>query len=388
MRKRTVPSSLLVAALMLVVAGCGRNSNTSATSRTSSSGAAASGKCIASIGFEGPITGPLAQVGRDQLHFAQLAVDMANRANATNIDLVQGDTQLMPAQAASVTQRFISNASIVGIVGPAGSAEVTAAGPLLTRANLAGISPSATNTTLTSGQFPTFFRVVARDDVEGPQDARYIVDRLKPKKVMLVDDQSSYSTGLASSMTRVLEASGIKVDRRSADPRQTDFSSLVRSVDSSTGVVILPWQVAVNGQRFGQALAEQKKNAVIFGTDGLYSPVHFKVPGSYVSSFAPDISAIAADASIVRTATSAYGGFGTFGPPTFAATNVLAQAISAACKGRQTPSRPNVLAHVKATDEPTSILGERIAFTKKGDLVGAKFFTFKIDPSGKYKLVS
>jgi branched-chain amino acid transport system substrate-binding protein len=381
-----VPACLLVGALVAAGCGCGRKSAGSSTSGASST--STSSKCTASIGFEGPITGQVAQLGGEQLHFAQLAVAMANQANGTNITLVEGDTQLMPARATTVTQQFISNSQIVGIVGPAGSQEVSAAGPLVTRAKLVEIAGSATNTTLTSGQFPTFFRVVARDDVQGPQDARYIITNLKPKKVMLVDDQTSYSTGLASSMIPVLKAAGIQVDRQSVNERQTDFSSLVSKVDAGTGVVILPWLVAANGQQFGLTLAAQKKKAVIFGTNGLYSPMRFKIPGSFVSSFGPDIRSIPADASIVKAATAKYGSFGTFGPPTFAAATVLAQAISDTCKAGQTPSRSNVLAQVRNTNEPTSILGQPITFTPKGDLVGAKFFTFKIDPAGKYELIS
>jgi branched-chain amino acid transport system substrate-binding protein len=384
MRNRTVSACLLVGALALVAAGCGSSKKSSSTSASSGS---TSSKCTTSIGFEGPITGMVAQLGGEQLHFAQLAVNMANQANGTNITLVQGDTQLMPAQATTVTQQFVSNSKIVGIVGPAGSQEVSAVGPLLTRAKLVSVGNSATNTTLTSGQFPTFVRVVARDDVQGPQDARYIINNLKPKKVMLVDDQTSYSTGLASSIIPVLKAAGIQVNRQSVNQKQTDFSSLVSKVDPSTSVVILPWQVAANGQQLGQNLAEQKKKAVIFGTDGMYSTSQFKIPGSFVSAFGPDISAIPADASIVKAAGAQYA-HGTFGPPTFAATNVLAQAISDVCKAGQKPSRDNVLAQVKKTNEPTSILGQPISFTPKGDLVGAKFFTFKIDPTGKYQLIS
>ena len=43
-------------------------------------------------GFEGPLTGPVAPLGQEQLHFAQLAVAMDNAANKTQITLVQGDT--------------------------------------------------------------------------------------------------------------------------------------------------------------------------------------------------------------------------------------------------------------------------------------------------------
>ena len=82
-----------------------------------------------------------------------------------------------------------------------------------------------------------------------------------------------------------------------------------------------------------------------------------------------------------------YGSFGTFGPPTFAATHVVDEAIASVCKAGQAPSRSNVLAAIKNTSEPTSILGQPVSFTSNGDLVNGRFFLFKITSTGKYQLI-
>jgi branched-chain amino acid transport system substrate-binding protein len=372
----------------LAVAGCSSSSSSSAAGGGSASATGASTKsCTASIGFEGPITGPVAVLGTEQLHFAQLAVATDNAANKTKISIVQGDTQLQPAQATTVTQQFISNSSILAVVGPAGSQEVIAIGSPMARANMAFITGSATAVALTTGKYPTFFRVVSKDSVQGPQDANYIVNTLKPKAIMIVDDQEAYSTGLVSAMTPIFQKAGIKVDHESVSQKLTDFSSLVAKVTPDTSVVVLPWQVAANAQQFGRNLAQQHKKAVIFGTDGLFSPGTFTINGSYVSSFGPDITAIAADSAIAQAAKAKYGAFGTFGPPVFAATHVIDEAIASVCKAGQTPSRANVLAAIKTTNEPTSILGQPISFDSHGDLNGGKFFLFKIDSTGKYQLI-
>jgi branched-chain amino acid transport system substrate-binding protein len=384
---------VLVAAAVgsLVVAGCGSSSSSSSSSSTAAAGGGSSSSssttCTASIGIEAPITGPVAPLGTEQLHFAELAVSMDNAANHTKITLVQGDTQLQPAQATTVTQQFISNSAIVGVVGPAGSQEVEAIGGPMGRAEMAFISGSATAVALTTGTYPTFFRVVSKDSVQGPQDANYIVKTLHPKALMIVDDQEAYSTGLVSAMLPVFQAAGIKVDHESVSQKVTDFSALVAKVTAADTVVVLPWQVAANAQQFGKDLAQEHKNAVIFGTDGLFSPGTFTISGSYVSSFGPDITAIPADASIASAAQAKYGSFGTFGPPVFAAAHVIDEAISSVCKAGQTPSRANVLAAIKQTNEPTSILGQPISFDSHGDLVNGKFFLFKINSAGKYQLI-
>src|SRR6266702_7119856 len=204
----------------LAVAGCSSSSSSSAAGGGSASATGASTKsCTASIGFGGPITGPVAVLGTEQLHFAQLALSMDNAANKTKISLVQGDTQLQPAQATTVTQQFISNSAIVAVAGPAGSQEIEAVGGPMTRAGMAFITGSATAVALTTGKYPTFFRVVSKDSVQGPQDANYIVKTLHPKSLMIVDDQEAYSTGLVSAMTPVFQAAGIKVDHESVSQK-------------------------------------------------------------------------------------------------------------------------------------------------------------------------
>jgi branched-chain amino acid transport system substrate-binding protein len=381
---------LFAAVLMaLIAAGCGSSSSSSSSSAAASSGSGGSTKsaCAATVGVEGPFTGPVAVLGQEQLAFAQLAVAMDNKANGTNINLVQGDTQLQPAQATTVSQQFIANGKMIAVVGPAGSQEVAAVGPLFGRAGLGFITGSATNPALTAGKNPTFFRVVSRDDLQGPQDAHYIVNPLHPKALMIVDDQEVYSTGLVSSMLPVFKAAGIKVDHESVSQKVTDFSSLVAKVSPQTTVVVLPWQVAANAEQFGKNLAEQHKNVTLFGTDGTQSS-SFTIPGSYVSAFGPDIKAIPADAAIAAAAKAKYPKYGTFGPPVYAATHVIDEAISSVCKGGGAPSRSNVLAAIKATNEPTTILGQPIKFDAHGDLVGAKWFLFKINKQGQYKLVT
>jgi branched-chain amino acid transport system substrate-binding protein len=371
----------------LAAAGCSSSSSSSSTSTASSSASAGTTACVASIGMEGPLTGSVAVLGQEQLHFAELAVAADNVLNKTSISIVQGDTQLTPSVATTVTQQFTSNPKILAVVGPAGSQEVEAVGPLMARAGLAFISGSATNTTLTSGKYPTFFRTVSNDSVQGPQDANYIVNNLHPKALMIVDDQEAYSTGLVSEMIPVFQKAGITVDHESVSQKVTDFSSLVAKVTPAMTVVVLPWQIAGNAQQFGKDLAQEHKNAVIFGTDGLFSPGTFEITGSYVSSFGPDITAMPADAAIAALAKAKYGSFGTFGPPVYAATHVIDEAIASVCKSGQTPTRANVLAAIKNTNEATTILGQPIQFDSNGDVVHGKFFLFKINSAGKYQLI-
>jgi branched-chain amino acid transport system substrate-binding protein len=385
--------TLAAAALTaLAAAGCGSSSNSSSTSSAAASGSGKS--CKATIAIEGPFTGPVAQVGLEQLHFAQLAVATDNKTLGTNVTLAQDDTQLTPSLATQKTQSIIAS-SAVAAVGPAGSQEVQAVGPLFGRAGMAFITGSATLPALTtSGRNPTFLRVVPNDNIQGPQDANYVINHLHPKAVLIIDDDEAYSQGLVKTMIPIFQKAGIKVNHQTLNGTDTGatlanaINSLVTSqLNPSETVTLLPWQAAANAQQFGLAVQQQHKKTILFGTDGTDSPSQFKIPGTYVSNFGPDISgsSSALDKSIV-SGVAQYGPYGSFGVPTYSAADVEMKAISSVCKSGQTPSRGNVLAAIRKTSIPASQnpLGATIAFKSNGDLVGQPGYLFKIAPSGKY----
>jgi branched-chain amino acid transport system substrate-binding protein len=394
-----------VALTALIAAGCGSSSssNNSSSSSASSGGtssasaSASSGgstkACNASIAIEGPFTGPVAQVGLEQLHFAQLAVANDNKSLGIHVTMAQDDTQLTPSIATTKTQSIIATPA-VAVVGPAGSQEVEAVGPLFARAGLALISGSATLPALAGGANSTFFRVVPDDNVQAPQDANYIVKHLHPKGVLIVDDDEAYSQGITKVMIPILEKAGIKVDHETINGTDTGatlsnaLSSLVTSkLNSNIQVAMLPWQAAANAQQFGLDAQQQHKKVILFGTDGTNSPSQFHIAGTYISTFGPDIASSSnpTDKALVK-GVAKYGPYGAFGVPTYAATDVVMHAIASVCKSGDTPSRSNVLAAIKKTNIPASqnILGVPIAFTSTGNLTGSPGYLFHVNSQGKY----
>jgi branched-chain amino acid transport system substrate-binding protein len=371
---------VLVLGLAALAAGCGDDDEDGAAPT-----APAAADCTGSVGVMAPITGDAASIGVEQLNFAKYAVQRYNEENDTSFEVVEGDTQLDPAQASTVAQRFVSDDAILAVVGPAGSQEIEAVGPLFTRSDLGFVSPSATQTDLTSGRFPTFARVVPNDDAQGPTIATFIAEELDAQEVFIVDDQSSYSTGLAESATAPLEEAGVTVRRDSVSQDASDFSALVSAVGQAD-VVFLPWQLAPKAQVFAEQLEEQGSEAVIFGSDGLFS-ADFTHEGSYVSSFAPDIKGIESSAELVAGYEEEFGEFtSTFGPPSYAAMTVILEAIGRACEDGE-PSREAVSEQLDETSTDESILGEGITFDENGDVEGAEFFIFRVTGPGMYELV-
>jgi len=345
------------------------------------------------IGMLAPITGPAASIGDDQLHWAQFFRTQWNKTHKLKIKLTQGDTQLDPSKASTVAQQFASTSSMVGVIGPAGSDEVQAAAPILKKAGLAFISGSATRVSLTDGTLKGFFsRVVPNDGVQGPTAASYMISKLGVKSgtsVMVVDDQESYSTGLADIVQSALKAQGVNVDRESISQKASDFSSVVAKVTGSTKVVYLPFQLASQAQLFAQQMQEQGKKATPFGSDGTFDVSKFHFNGAFISFFAPDVTTIPVDKAVVTAFKKQFpGATSPFGAPNYVAAQVYANAITKACKaGHNKITRASVRKWVAKTALPATILGGPLKFTANGDVAGAKFHIFKI-VNGQYVTVA
>ena len=351
------------------------------------------------IGIAAPVTGPAASIGAQQARWARFFVTRYNRANKKKkFRAIVGDTQLPDtAQAIQVAERFASNSAILGVVGPAGSQEVQVSTAPLKSGGLAFISGSATRTTLTTDRTRRgyFFRTVPNDDQQGPKVASHIRSVVRASRVVIIDSQNSYSTGLSDTVQRVLSNSQVNVRRESVNEETTtDFSSLIARIPSDTQVVYIPWQLAPKAQLFGQQLRAAGKTARLFGSDGLFDPDTFRIPGSLVSFFPIDLTD-----PVIRAfrAGPGAGESQLFGLPSYAATQVLARAIDKSCaNGRAT--RAEVRRNVASTviPKPISLLGFTQRFVQQGTFpLGpgdmqrpADFGIYQISNSGAYVRVA
>ncbi|HEX9351741.1 MAG TPA: branched-chain amino acid ABC transporter substrate-binding protein [Gaiellaceae bacterium] len=387
----------LVAALAATAAAFGGNSpNRTRTTAGPSAADQALLRCgrTRTIGFAAPITGPAASLGVQMQKWGQFYVTRFNRAHRTKLRLVVGDTQLPDtAQAIQVAERFASNSRILAVVGPAGSQEVQVSTAPLRAGGLGNISGTATRTTLTTDgtRKGFFFRTVPNDDQQGPRVAGWIRTKLHANRVVVVDAQNSYSTGLSDTVERILRAAGLNVRRESvSEANTTDFSSLVARIPGDTQVVYVPWQLAPKAQLFGQQLRAAGKNARLFGSDGLFDPDNFKIPGSLISFFPIDLKS-----KVIAKYKSGPGkGQGDlFGLPTYVATQVVGRAIDKSCRNGSA-TRTEVRRNINTTVIPDaqSLLGFAVKFAQKlkfpigpGDMQRpADFGIYRIQPNGKY----
>jgi branched-chain amino acid transport system substrate-binding protein len=392
-------SALAALATLAVAAGTAGGSTATATSPTASDTAMITCGRTRSLGVAAPVTGPAASIGSQQARWARYWVTRYNATHRrTKFRVVLGDTQLPDtAQAIQVAERLASNSQVLGIVGPAGSQEVQVSTAPLRRGGVVNVSGSATRTSLTTDgtRRGYFFRVVPNDDQQGPRVANYIRGTLRHSRVAVVDAQNSYSTGLSDTVQGILRSRGVNVQRESVNEADTtDFSSLVARIPANTQSVYIPWQLAPKAQLFGQQLRAAGKQAVLFGSDGLFDPDNFRIPGSFVSFFPINLTS-----PVIRAYRRGPGRGKSelFGLPSYAAADVVGRAIDKACANGQA-TRAEVRRFVNQTNIPKaqSLLGFRVKFVQRrrgvlgpGDMeTPANFGIYRINNRGGYVRVS
>jgi branched-chain amino acid transport system substrate-binding protein len=188
------------------------------------------------IGSVAPLTGGIAHLGKDNENGVRLAVDEANAAKI-RIDgkdakfvMMGEDDQADPKVGTTVAQKLV-DAKVAGVVGHLNSGTSIPASSIYNGAGIPVISGSATNPKLTEQGFKVQFRVVGRDDQQGPAIANYLATNAKPKVVAVIDDATAYGEGLANEVEKTLTAAKIKVlPREKGTDKTTDWKAVLTKV--------------------------------------------------------------------------------------------------------------------------------------------------------------
>ncbi len=231
-------NSRIALSLLAVVglAACGDKSAPKPAAKADAPAATAAPAAAAvdiKIGHVGPLTGQIAHLGKDNENGARLAIEQANEAKIkidgkdAKFTLVAEDDQADPKVGTTVAQKLV-DAKVAGVVGHLNSGTSIPASPIYSQAGIPVISGSATNPKLTEQGFKTQFRVVGRDDQQGPAIANYLASNTKPKLVAVIDDATAYGEGLANEVEKSLKTAGVKtLPREKGTDKTTDWKAIL-----------------------------------------------------------------------------------------------------------------------------------------------------------------
>ena len=196
-------------------------------------GLQAQSKPTVKIGFMGDLTGSNSSLVVGSRDGAKLAFKLANEAGdlPVNIEFVILDNkEAKEDTAAPLAQQLINDPAVIGVIGPAFSGETSVATPLFCRAGLTNLTPSATRVDLTAQGWHTFFRGLGDDDQQSKAAANLMVAR-GYKKIAVVNDKSPYGQGLGQGIVKELRAkSGVQVVLDEGISPTTNYRTLVDSL--------------------------------------------------------------------------------------------------------------------------------------------------------------
>jgi len=331
------------------------------------------------IAFQGPLTGPEAQTGTDEVRGVKLALKLYNATNpAVKVELVEVDDQGDPAIAGTVAPGVAKDTAIIGMVGAAYSGATIASLPSYKASPaLAMISPSATRPSLTDpkspdfGQ-PVFHRIVSNDALQGPALVRVATKGVAKPAIYVVDDQSSYATGLRDVVVPTIGDQGIKwlVGTDSVVKGTTDFSAVIAKIKKVKANVVIYTGYYADGAKFAKQLRDKGFKGVLAGGDGVLNSAFIKLAGAKAATgyrfTAPTTPLDIASPKLTATFKKEFGADpGVYTTEAYDAANMFLEAIKA---GKT--SRADVLAYVKSIKYKNTA-GVTISFNANGDLNGA-----------------
>jgi branched-chain amino acid transport system substrate-binding protein len=231
-----------------------------------------------SIAYIGALTGPNAALGIAISNAANLAVDQHNANNPDcQVTYKKFDSQGDPSIAPGVSTQAINEKDIIGVVGLPFSGESKAVGAAFNAAGLVTVSPSATNPDLSKNGWKSFHRVLGNDNAQGPAAASFITKTLGAKKVCVVEDDSDYGKGLATSIESALGSAVTCTD--DVKTGQKDFSTTVNKVVQAAPDAVFYSGYYAEGGPFDQQLHSAGYKGKFIGPDGVKDPQFIKLAG-------------------------------------------------------------------------------------------------------------
>ena len=335
------------------------------------------------IGYQGPLTGEEAQVGKDELNGVKYAVEVFNEKFAGKFRVVikEIDDKGDPSVAGPTAEIASKDSTLLGIVGPAYSGATIASLPYYKAANIPLISPSASRISLTDPTqglmgYPIFHRLALTDKTQGPNLYSVATSGVTNPKVFLVDDQSPYGVGLFQYMKQGISNLN-PVGTDSVADSTKDFMSVIQKIKTSGANVVIFGGYYVQSANLFKQLRDAGYKGVLASGDGSLSPgITSIAPVSILDGVRLTGSTVPLGYISPELDLDFRKRFGV-SSGTYALESLDAANIYLYCVATGVRTRNSMLTCINQF-KGTSVSGQAIAFDANGDRVNPKWYEFWI----------
>lgn len=339
------------------------------------------------ISVPAPFSGPNATLGHDIREGILTAMEALNAAGGLQgrpYEAVFIDDGCDAAQAQKVARQVISTGSGLAI-GHVCSDVAMLTAPLYEQANVVAITPGATAPEVTDkhkGHY--FFRVVGRDDAQGPFAASVITTKLNPASIAIVHDGQAYGQGIAQQLAQDLKKFGAPVVlTEEIAPDQADYAALIEKLKQANPALVFFGGYHPEMGRILRQARQAQISATFMGPEGVYSEELVDIAGPAVEGLLfthpADFSQNPENQAVVQQFKKAKrSADGIYQMMSYAAMQVLHKSLQAVG-----PDSKKVADYMHTSYFDT-VIGP-VSFTKNGDIKRFKFVVFALDKQGKRK---
>jgi branched-chain amino acid transport system substrate-binding protein len=355
------------------------------------------------IGVDLPLSGAEVGAATPVLDGVRFFLQTHPALDGFNVELVIADDAADPDRGVSNIDTFLSDPSVMAMIGPLDGAVARKEIPVANAAGLAMVSPATSNPCLTRDTYlpaflnpartavtckqagvpaaselrpahvNNFFRLTTTDDLQGAAAADFAFDTLHLLRAAVISDHETYGQGLASAFSARFAKRGGSVLGRFDAASQRDQAGIASflsrmKLDGADAVYYGGAGCAVRAPLTsvwaGQA-------APFLGGDGIAQDPACDGAGVYATVPIADAASLPSASAAIRAFRSSFGATTAYGPYTmlaYDAAAILYAALDRAIRARggATPARADVLARVAQTSGLAGVTGE-LGFDADGD---------------------
>ena len=332
-----------------------------------------------------PLSGWQADGGQTVVGGVRLMADRINRDGGLmgyHVNVVALDDEADSDVAVSVAEQIKAalqeGKKVIGVVGHYNSGQTLAAMEVYKDLPLIIVTPTASDVSITRKGYSNFFRVNATDAAQAPVDARFLVEKLGARRIVVVHANNEYGRGLRDQMRSALKTLSLEPLAVIEIPEAaTSQSKAVAQIKELQPDAIFLAGYETEGYVLLPELREAGITVPFMASDGcfLYEFIDGSGPaaeGAYVSGITPDPKVVAdkrwwADYQQIETRNP-----GTYSVAGYSAMDVIAAGV------RQANSFDAKLVEKALRSLKLQTLVGSVQFDSSGDLEEQKVYVFQV----------
>lgn len=363
--------TLVMVVISLLVSACGGSSEPTKGDLTVYVGA--------------PLSGFQANGGQTVLGGVRLAAEEFNRSGGLlgyKVVIVplddESDSDVAVTLAQQVKADIDAGKRVLGVIGHYNSGQTIAAMDIYKDLPIVVLTPTSSEMSLTQKGYTNFFRVNANDATQARVDAAFLVNQLKAKKVAVVHNDDPYGVGLAKLLSNELSKLGAQaVTNLQVKVEQSEYSFEVQQIKTAAPDAIFYAGYEVETPYLRNALVKAGVLLPFMASDGAFLSATIDesdntAEGMYISSFAPQPSAVVDQAWIGAYQAVEYRNPDTYSVNGYSAMKALGEAV----KKANSIDAKQIESALHSIDLSTPI--GQVAYDANGDLKDQRVYIFQV----------